>query len=252
MRHFTGRRLALVYARRGESKTTRITLSLATRAQIERLACSSRSQPARWARIVLDHADGLSQSSIARRLGVHRDSVRRTLIRFRERGLAGLEHGNTGRPKNVVFGASIRAEILRRASISPTELGEPFAAWSLYKLRNHLMERKVVCSISVERLRQLLRDGSYSREHWPKPGRCIGPLSAEQRQALIDLTRHPEVGRAQRARAVLALADGRSISAVAGALQVRKNTIRRWLDQWRLTGVAEVASSDRGRLRARA
>jgi transposase len=122
----------------------------------------------RRARIVLAWLDGKRVEAIARELGVHEDTVRRAISSFQKRGLAALQHGNRGKPKNVVFDARVQREIFRLAGMAPKALGEPFATWSLYKLRDRLIRRGVVISISRERLRQLLRDGVYSRRHWPR------------------------------------------------------------------------------------
>lgn len=222
---------------------TTIELSPTMRDELERIVRDGPPNLARRARIVLARADGAALTAIAGMVGLHRDSVRRWVIRFRNRGLSGLRHGNAGRPKNVVFGESVRVEIRRRADMDPRTLGEPFGNWSLYKLRAHLMRQGVVRSISVESLRLLLRAGQYSREHWGQPARPIGPLAPEVREQLAQLLHHPSREQAQRARAVLAVANGATISQVAGTLRMGKNSLRRWLQHFRLSGVSGLGGS---------
>jgi len=222
---------------------TIIELSPTMRDELERIVRNGPPNLARRARIVLARADGASLTAIAGTVGLHRDSVRRWVIRFRNRGLSGLRHGNAGRPKNVVFGESVRAEIRRRAGMDPRALGADFDRWSLCKLRGHLMREGLVRSISVESLRLLLRAGQYSREHWGRPANPIGPLAPEVREQLAQLVHHPSREQAQRARAVLAVADGATISQVADTLRMGKNSLRRWLQHFRLSGVSGLAGS---------
>lgn len=224
--------------------TTMIELSTPMRDELQRIVRDGPPNLARRARIILARADGVSLTAIAGMVGLHRDSVRRWVIRFRNRGLSGLRHGNAGRPKNVVFGESVRTEIRHRAGMDPRTLGEPFDNWSLYKLRDHLMRMGVVRSISVESLRLLLHAGEYSREHWGQAARPIGPLAPEVREQLSQLVHHPSREQAQRARAVLAVADGASVSQVAGTLHMGKNSLRRWLQHFRLSGVSGLGGSE--------
>ncbi|MBI4514493.1 MAG: helix-turn-helix domain-containing protein [Deltaproteobacteria bacterium] len=219
----------------------RIPLTPAERAELERIIEVGPANLARRAHIILARAEGEPLSAIARSVGLHRDSVRRWLIRYRNRGAAGLQHGNAGKPKNVVFDATVRTEICRRASTPPAALGEPYSTWSLYKLRDHLIERDIVRTISVERLRQLLSAAGFARQYWHQPS-TVGPLAPEVRHQLVALVRHPESDEAQRARAVLAIADGASISAVASTFHLGKSSIRRWLDHFRLGGIAGLTA----------
>jgi transposase len=213
-------------------------LSPSARAELERIVRDGPRNLARRARIILARDHGASLGAIAASVGMHRDSIRRWLVRYRLRGIEGLQHGNAGKPKNVVFHAPIRAEIQRRASISPRTLGESYPNWSLYKLRDHLVGHGVVRTISIERLRQLLRSDKYSREFWEPPSRRVGPLSPRLKEELLKLTREARSDQAQRARVVLAVAEGASIAEVASRLHLGRNSIRRCIDCFQHDGVA--------------
>jgi transposase len=225
---------------RKTGKTTEPTIDLdpAMRSQLERIVSDGPVNLARRVRIILACGDDLAVTEIAQQVGLHRDSVRRWIVRFREHGLAGLQHGNLGRPKNVVFHPGTRQEIRRRASLSPSALGEPITAWSLYKLRRHLLRERVVRSISIESLRLILREGPYSRRYWAPTTQSLAPLRPEDRARLLRLAEERPGRQAQRARAVLTVADGVSISKAASALRVDKNTLRRWLKHFRASGIA--------------
>lgn len=51
-----------------------------------------------------------------------------------------------------------RREITKIALSVPTDLGQPFATWSLAKLADYLVAEGAVADISHEGLRQLLRE----------------------------------------------------------------------------------------------
>ena len=219
-------------------------LSPAQRADLEQMARKTRGSAARWARIILMRAGGVTLAAIAAAEGVHRDTVRRCLQRFRRLGFAGLRHGNTGKPKNLVFDARVRREIARRASQPPAEWGESFPFWSLCKLRNHLVRAGVVRTISVERLRYVLHCEPHSITYWRRTERASAPLSREVRQQLVALAQHSDGELARRARAVLAVTSGASLAEVAREANCGKSSLRRWLDHVRVAGVARLISTD--------
>ncbi|MPZ92848.1 MAG: hypothetical protein GEU68_14720 [Actinobacteria bacterium] len=59
-----------------------------------------------------------------------------------------------GRPPKIT--QEMRSRIVEIAATRPQLLKEPFTRWSLTKLRDYLINSKVVPSISKERLRQIL------------------------------------------------------------------------------------------------
>ena len=79
-------------------------VNIADRAQLESIA-RSQSLPAalsRRARMVLQMADGESNSAVARRFRVSRPTVTMWRTRFRERGIAGLHNElKPGRPRST-------------------------------------------------------------------------------------------------------------------------------------------------------
>ncbi|MBI4515650.1 MAG: helix-turn-helix domain-containing protein [Deltaproteobacteria bacterium] len=187
-------------------------------------------------RIVLARARGATINGIAVLLGVHRDTVQRWLARYRRQGLAGLAHRNGGRAQRPKFGARVVGKIRRIASRPPQEQGEAFAVWSLAKLRAHLVRRRVVEWISIERLRQLLVDTGGRPPGWwvPFPDRI--PLSPEVRLQLQRFAARPQVG--VRAAIVLAAAEGRPLKVITAELGASMTSVRRWLRRFLQGGVS--------------
>ena len=59
----------------------------------------------------------------------------------------------------VLHAAGLRSEMVRLAETLPAEMGLPYGRWSLSKLREYLLKRRVVKAISREHLRRELRKG---------------------------------------------------------------------------------------------
>ncbi len=112
----------------------------------------------RRAEVLLLRAAELPATAIARLLQVHVNTVYADLRDFAHHGLSSLS-----RPRRV--GAPPRlsqeqiATVWRLAAQSPTALGLPFGRWTLAKLRDVLIRKKVVKSISREHLRRVLKEG---------------------------------------------------------------------------------------------
>ena len=112
----------------------------------------------RRAEVLLLRAAELPATAIARLLQVHVNTVSADLRDFAHHGLSSLSQ-----PRRV--GAPPRlsqeqiATVWRLAAQSPTALGLPFGRWTLAKLRDVLIRKKVVKSISREHLRRVLKKG---------------------------------------------------------------------------------------------
>lgn len=96
-------------------------------------------------------------SVIAKLVQTSEDRVREMIRNFNESGMDSLfPQWSEGRP--ATFTPRIRARICRIARQRPEKFGLPFATWSVAKLRDYLVKRRVVRSISKERLRQILAE----------------------------------------------------------------------------------------------
>ncbi|MGH2720771.1 MAG: helix-turn-helix domain-containing protein [Actinomycetota bacterium] len=85
------------------------------------------------------------------------DRVREMVRNFNEAGLDSLSpRWSEGRP--ATFTPKVRDRICRIARKDPQAVGLPFTTWSIAKLRAYLVERRVVKTISEERLRQILAE----------------------------------------------------------------------------------------------
>jgi transposase len=115
----------------------------------------------RRAAVVLQSAQGFKVREIARSQFYSEKHVRTIIKRFNEEGFSSLKSNYSGgRPPK--FDKEIRLDIVDTAMSRPQDLGLPFTQWSLTKLKAYVIKEKVVDTISIERLRQILKEEGFS------------------------------------------------------------------------------------------
>ena len=110
----------------------------------------------RRAQVVMASAQGSKVPAIAARLYFCPQHIRAIIKDFNATGFDALvpKYGG-GRP--ATFLAEQRSLIVETALCPPDLLGQPFMRWSLAKLRDFIVAEKIVKSISIETIRQILR-----------------------------------------------------------------------------------------------
>jgi transposase len=115
----------------------------------------------RRAQVVLLAAQRMPAAKIAEVVFTDPDTVRDVIHNFNRDGFDALyPRYRGGRPRT--FTLPERQQIKRIALSVPSDLGQPFATWSLAKLADYLVAEGVVTDISHEGLRQLLREEGVS------------------------------------------------------------------------------------------
>ena len=111
------------------------------------------------AKAIIHSSQGLKVSEICKKMEKEKRSILSAIKRFNMNGLACLQRGKTtGRkPK---FTPQQKADILAVVNTDPRKHGKNFTVWSLPKLKEHIIENKIVDQISIETLRQILRKGN--------------------------------------------------------------------------------------------
>lgn len=109
------------------------------------------------ARVILLSSGRVCNQQIARTVGCTIQWVRKLIHRFNEDGIAGIgwhpsKHGHGP----VKFVEQVVDQIVEIALKSPREL-IGLTQWSLRKLREYLVNQKIVQSVSIQRLNELLR-----------------------------------------------------------------------------------------------
>ena len=107
------------------------------------------------AKIILLSSEKLFAKQIVEKIGCEERKVWKTIKDFNNRGVEALQKGKA---KGAIpkFTDITKKVILMHFSKKPTEFGLHFTTWTLPRFRKHLMDYKVIESISIETLRQIL------------------------------------------------------------------------------------------------
>lgn len=134
----------------------------------------------RRAQVVLASAQGARVPDIARRLFFSEAHVRTIIKAFNEEGFDGLapKYG-IGRPPK--FSEEQRSLIIETSLCPPQLLGQPFTRWSLDKLREFLRKERIVDSISLETLRQMLKGAKVKLRRTKTWKECNDPDLASKK-----------------------------------------------------------------------
>lgn len=107
------------------------------------------------AKIILFSSESFSSPYIAEKLSCDLRKVRNAIKEFNKKGLAALKRGKA---KGAVpkFDEVKKKIILMHFSKTPMSFGYHYTTWTLPRFRKHLIDYKVVDSISIEALRQII------------------------------------------------------------------------------------------------
>jgi transposase len=147
--------------------------------------------------IPLASASGMGPPQIARLVQSDESQVRRVIHEFNTLGFEALRPRlGGGRPRRVSTTTADR--IVAIALACPRNYGVPLNRWSLRRLRGYLLPRRVVGSISVEGLRQVLRRAGVTCQRTRTWKRSPDPDYEAKAARVLRLYRAAETGRAAR------------------------------------------------------
>lgn len=152
-----------VYKKAGGGKKRKTNASIYVRkpsdGEIAELKKAERSESAFTrdrAKIILLSSLGLAPVEIAEKTGCEKRKTRTAIREFNKKGLPALQRGRAKGAERK-FDETAKKLILFHFSKRPREdFGLHFTTWTVSRLRDHLLERGVVKSISAESLRQIL------------------------------------------------------------------------------------------------
>lgn len=115
------------------------------------------SVESKHARVILLSSGRVCNQEIARQIGITIQWVRRLIHRFNCDGLAGIQWNSSKHGHGAIkFHDKIVHQIMDVALSSPSKL-IGLTQWSLRKLREYLINQRIVASVSIQRLNELLR-----------------------------------------------------------------------------------------------
>jgi transposase len=149
----------------------------------------------RRAQIVLLSAQGMGPTAISEVVFTDPDTVRDVIHNFNRDGFDALYPRYAGgRPPT--FTLPQRHRIRKIALSVPTDLGRPFATWSLAKLADYLVAEGVVTDISHEGLRRLLREEGVSFQA-VRTWKCSNdPCFEQKKNRILELSELADAGKA--------------------------------------------------------
>lgn len=115
----------------------------------------------RRAAILVYYAAELNAQDVAAAVGMHRNTVYAVLHAFERRGMAAVQALPLRGARSRISAEQVQ-EICRLADGEPTDVGLPHGRWSLAKLRDYLIKKRIVKAISREHLRRLLKKGGFA------------------------------------------------------------------------------------------
>jgi len=136
-----------------------LALTSAERRELERLS-RSRSAPAgevERARMLLDYADGVSVTELARRLDTDRSKVYRCIEKARQFGAMEALEDRPRKGKQISITQEARMWLIALASQDPIELGYSEKVWTMELLARHAREN---CQIAGHRSLRRLAKGT--------------------------------------------------------------------------------------------
>lgn len=107
------------------------------------------------AKIILLSSQRLFAKQIAEKINCEARKVRNAIKEFDKKGLMALKRGKA-RGAIPKFMPATKQIILLHFSKQPKDFGLHFTAWTLPRFRKHLIDYKVVDTISIEKVRQIL------------------------------------------------------------------------------------------------
>lgn len=117
----------------------------------------------RRCQVILASDQGMKVSEIAETYYLSKDHARRLIRQFNKKGLESLKPKKPG-GKEPTFTEEQQAEIIELALMPPRIIGLPFTQWSLHKLKDEAIRRKIVDSISHEKVRGILKKARISNQ----------------------------------------------------------------------------------------
>lgn len=118
----------------------------------------------RRCQVILASDQGMKVPKIASNYYLSEEYVRQLIRTFNEGGLEALKPKKPGKSLPT-FTEEQKAEIIELALMPPQICGLPFTQWSLKKLRDEVVRRSIMKTISHEKIRQILEENriSYQR-----------------------------------------------------------------------------------------
>jgi|TARA_Y100000294_G_C8500427_1_gene314607 transposase len=142
----------------------------------------------RRAQIIAFSGQGMRVQEISSSLGMNEEYLRELIRNFNDEGFDALrQRSRSGRPPSLTEEEeSIIAEM---ATAPPQAFGRPFNQWSLRKLRDFLVEKKMIKPVSHNVIRRVLKNRKISYQRTRTWKRSNDPAYGAKKNASKRSTR---------------------------------------------------------------
>ena len=157
--------------------------------ELSRILRSSKSAVMlRRAQVVAFSGQGMQAKHIAAQLTLHEEYVRELIRLFNEGGFEALQpRKRTGRPRELE--PEEVAQVLEIATSRPRDFGLPLTTWSLRKLADFLVSRRMVRKTSANMLGRILRENGVTFQRTKTWKESNDPEFASKKNASPSSTR---------------------------------------------------------------
>lgn len=125
------------------------------------LKASTNAVMLRRAQVVAFSGQGMQAKHIAKQLCLHEEYVRELIRRFDAGSFEALKpRPRTGRPRELE--PEEVAQVIEIATMRPKDCGLPLTTWSLRKLADFLVARRMVSKVSANMVGRILRENGIT------------------------------------------------------------------------------------------
>jgi transposase len=145
----------------------------------------------RRAQIISFSGQGMRVQEIASHLGMNEEYLRELIRSFNEEGFDTLrQKPRSGRPSKLT--EEEESLVAEMATAPPQAFGRPFNQWSLRKLRDFLVEKKLVKPVSHNVVRRVLKNRKITFQRTRTWKRSNDPAYDAKKNASSRSTRKPQ------------------------------------------------------------
>lgn len=167
------------------------TLTVQEAEQLEHYSKHGLDYQKKRANVIKYSSEGYTTTEIVQMVNMHSNNVRKWINRFNAEGLAIIKHHNKGKSPRQKFTKENGDTIAAIALSKPRECGMKFTTWSLPKLKQYLIERKIIASISIETLRTMLLSRGISFQKTKTWLHSTDPDYQKKKEDVLSLYNNP-------------------------------------------------------------
>ena len=159
--------------------------------QLEHYSQQGLDYQQKRAKVIIYSNQGYTTTEIVQMVVLHANNIRKWINRFNAKGLAIINHHNKGKAPRQTFTKQDSDAISAVALSKPRELGMKFTTWSLPKLKQYLIERGIIKSISIETLRTKLLSKGISFQKTKTWLHSTDPNYQKKKEDILSLYNNP-------------------------------------------------------------